>query len=247
MFNSEKGTNRFFLENISGEKAEEKKENNPEDEKIRFLIESLPLFHTSSLGNKVDLILTCKGLKLATEIILGKLWEEGDDPLTFTEEEIILAKRKIEEIGLSVLELPKEDGVIEGVIEGREKGETEFSVKYRYKQRWLYVAQDEEIAKKLRKAYEEKDDKTLGELFGYPESAVRAYLETGEKSFTLINVEELPEEVKSQDFMAFAHFGFKLSRENWREEIKTAKKWADVVRETDSEVYKEMVMTYREG
>jgi len=140
-----------------------------------------------------------------------------------TEEEIDSARRELGSAGLTPVDLPKEIGAIEGIDEG----EAGPSVKYRYEQSRFFVAKDKTTAEALRNVHE-GDDETYGRLSGFPESAIKAYLGAEENTTALIELGDLPEEVRTQDFMAFATF--KLSRGNWREELETVKKWATAIK-----------------
>ncbi len=207
--------------------------------KIIKTLESLPFRKMYSLGDKIDLLLMWSGLKPATDITIGKDWEEGQQSLSLSEEEIYSAKKKLSENGFIFVDLPKEIGAIEGIDES----ETEPSVKYRYEQKHFFVARDETTAEALKNAYE-KEDEIYGRLSGFPESAIKAYLEAEKNPTSLIEIKDLPEEIRTQDFMAFATF--KLSRKNWREELEVVKKWADTIKKINPALYEEAVKTYKE-
>lgn len=117
--------------------------------------------------------------------------------------------------------------------------------------RKYYIARSQEDAEKLHDAFAKNNDTEAGILSGYPATAVENYVKTTEdlKSPNLtesdvINllkeryaeIVDLPLEVKDiQELLPLAHFG--LSRQNWKEEIVTIKKWADTVRNLDPELY----------
>ncbi|MFA5084245.1 MAG: hypothetical protein WC475_02595 [Candidatus Paceibacterota bacterium] len=203
-------------------------------------LESLLFRKMHSLGDRIDLLLVYSGLKPATDITVGNEWEEGQQPIVLNEEDIKSALKILEANGLIALNLPKEKGVIEGIDEG----EINPSVKYRYEQSEIFVAKDKVTAETLKTAKFKKDDETYGRLSGFPESAIKAYSEADKNPAALIEDSDLPEEIRNQDFMAFATF--KLSRKNWREELETAKKWATVIKKTDPALYEEAVKIYKE-
>ncbi len=88
----------------------------------------------------------------------------------------------------------------------------------------------------------------IGNLLGFPETAVRAYSECSFHEFKkmkmlLLNANELPSEVCRADFMAFCNF--RLSRANWRAELETVKGWAGKIREFSPRIYQSVVERFR--
>lgn len=92
----------------------------------------------------------------------------------------------------------------------------------------IYVAKSAEILKKLLET-EATDDYNLGLLYGYPESAVKAFVS---KDF-LAEEDEPP--------MDESLFPFRLSKENWQEELKVMEKWNNAVKEYTPKIYEKFI------
>lgn len=219
-------------------------------------IETLPI--TDS--NKIDLILSWKGLKKAIDIgVTLKTWQEGERPPDISEEE---KQKKIKEAIDTIKSLGleyTEGGIGEQdprIIERKDAEPMKFPGS-----EWqvLYVAQSKEVAERIKNLWKETSEKNnevktcveIGRLSGYPESAIQTYQEffrdlrtKGLENKISIDQAELPEEVQSEDYMAFSHF--RLSRGNWREELKTVKAWADEIQKMDPKLYQRVVDKYHE-
>lgn len=84
-----------------------------------------------------------------------------------------------------------------------------------------------------------KDPREFGNTMGYPETAVEAYAKeytTGEVQ--LLKRDEYPVEVALSDESNFLFF--RLSKDHWREEFETAKRWAQTVKEASPEIYERL-------
>jgi hypothetical protein len=86
-------------------------------------------------------------------------------------------------------------------------------------------------------------------MSGFPDSAIRAYRRWlyGDRKGNdlIIDQRELPEEIQEQNFIAFAQY--RLSRENWQEELKTAKRWAEEIERIDPALYERMAADYHKS
>ena len=67
----------------------------------------------------------------------------------------------------------------------------------------------------LREARDTKNDEELGKLYGFPETAVKAFV--GKDGFTRVEIEDEPQEIKGCEYGFL--LGFFLSQENWQDEI----------------------------
>lgn len=81
------------------------------------------------------------------------------------------------------------------------------------------------------------DNVSLGQLFGYPESAVVAF-DPQNPSETL-DTGEIPVEVRQAEW--FELLCFRLSKENWREEVKTIEKWYELLKKYAPKLLKEYI------
>lgn len=216
----------------------------PEDGKAVEYIEQL----SSDDYERAEILLVRSGLKKATELDYGKKWAPDEEPQQLSEEEIIQLKTAIEGAGLYMTEPTRSQQQAEEVTEGEEApyfiaGHDQIRV---------YISKDKETAERLQKAsiYNDGDSRTYGELSGYPKSAVDTYVGVvvekpdEEKVREKITFrDELPDEIRNQDFMAFVTF--ELSRDNWQEEIETPRQWAEEIQRIDPELYDRIVLDYK--
>lgn len=117
----------------------------------------------------------------------------------------------------------------------------------------FYLARTKSEAKELKRLFERVTDekncyKRLGELSGFPPTAIEAYgkyIDEGSPidgdSVVTIEHKNLPEEIKKRDWFNFTQF--RLSRNNWREELETSKRWAEVTKLLDPKLYEIIVTT----
>jgi hypothetical protein len=208
------------MKKLNGSQESYQEFNLSEEEKlITESIESLPLGDF----DKADLILILQGLKEATDFRIP-----SEKYQTFCE---TLKKLNLE---IAIDESQDEGDEIVGV----------------------YVAKTKETAEKCRAAWSNFDDNELGRLSGYPKSAIEAYAQikklTGSSGVVInmldklfINISELPETLKQEDFLAFVHF--RLSRAHFSEELETVKHWAEIIQKQDPALYKRVVAWYRRG
>lgn len=202
------------------------------EEKIKT-IENLPLEDCK----KIEMLLVLAGAKPATEIEiypkdihpLSKEWLKMDktereeiDPQRVKEFEEILKK-----LGLlyevSDLEIVKTGSLID------EKGQERQINLARID---ILIAKERQSLDLLKKAYETKDDEMFGRAYGFPETAIEAY-----KKGEHFGAMDLSEEERKKNKEALAFCGFRLSKDNWREEIKIGEKWAKIIKNLSPELY----------
>ena len=84
------------------------------------------------------------------------------------------------------------------------------------------------------------DERTVaeGQLFDYPETAIRGYVDHKRKDNTT-----LPEEIRKSDSMAFLNF--RLSEDHWADEWKTVEARAEEVKAIAPEVYRTAIEEMR--
>ena len=192
---------------------------------------------------KVDLLLICGGLKQATEMKAGKQWSPNEPTQSLSEEEIAQYKKALEEICLQTTEPIREKNEAREVTEGEDAPYVEYGKDIAR----FYIAKDILIAERLKEAGKTNDDRTYGELSGFPITAIEAYI--GNERLPngvpplIISREELPDEVRRRDFMAFAEYMF--SREHWKDEIETARHWSEEIKQVDPDLYVRMVSLYQ--
>ena len=208
------------------------------EQQIVESVEKLPISETM----KVDLLLICGGLKQATEVEIGKQWSPSELPQVLSEEEIIQHEKILQEIGLQTTKPIREQKAARDVVEGEEAPYIEYGQDIAR----FYVAKEKLVAERLKEAGKTEDDRIYGELSGFPVTAIEAYIANEKSSEDALPVvmsrEELPDEIRKQDFMAFAEFMF--SREHWRDEIETARRWSEEIRRVDPKLHARMVESY---
>lgn len=213
------------------EPSEISKEGEPEEkEKIQSL-EKLPL----GSQDRMNLILTYLGEKPASTVEIEYFAKK---PLE-TVEEIIKEKEGLEqtlnEVGLEfkMLETEKTD----------ENGFDEKEFKF-------LVAENRENLDELEKATLEGDDKKIGSLFGFPETAIEAF-DKGKReerlAETMLDEGEWWKKLSSKEKKAFLEekvlnfLNFKLSKEHWEEELGQVRKWQKTLEKEAPELYQEIL------
>ncbi|PJE59607.1 MAG: hypothetical protein COU85_02775 [Candidatus Portnoybacteria bacterium CG10_big_fil_rev_8_21_14_0_10_44_7] len=240
---------RFFgiIKLMSIEKFSPKTENKQEltPEQIRA-IEQMPVFP----NEKVELILVKTGLKSVAEIeLFSDTWEgqKGEKPKKISQDKIREIAEDVKQAGL-VAEVgePEEDMVKrikENIPEEEIKPEDEIEQK-REKIR-ISVAADENKLKKYLEAIKTGSDTDLGKLYGFPESAIKAYQKEREgKGSFLLSRSELPDDKKAQEESLF--LTFMIAKDNPEEAMETARKWAQKVEEVNPSIYREYIKWMRE-
>jgi hypothetical protein len=227
---------------------EKKREQLNREEAMRC-IEELPVDD----GSRVDILLAFKGLKrCAADLEISLMGGEGEE-IQISQEEAVRRlsnfESSIQKLGLFAVpgeRMLLDDGyAFQGYVVGASLNEAA-----ELNQLWE-DARSENIPLEQKQIFERRK----GELLGFPKTAVDAFVNSIalEKktspetrlfaSELQIATEELPSDVRSEDYMAF--LGFMLSREHWREELETVKKWAQAVEEADSALYQRMVRNYQ--
>lgn len=79
-----------------------------------------------------------------------------------------------------------------------------------------------------------------GKLYGFPPTAVEAYVKDKQSVFSRRN---LPVDVENEDYVFLAQFA--LSKDNWRQELETPKKWAAALAQYVPDLWQEFVAKWR--
>ncbi|MDI6821094.1 MAG: hypothetical protein QMD65_02860 [Patescibacteria group bacterium] len=220
-------------------------ESSENEKRLVETIEKIPIDD----GNKVDLILVWQELKQATETEVNLIrWNPDEKLPQITEEQkqIIInnAESTFSSLGLSFIKGKRSESSYKYVDKPQKTGGAENQL--------FYVAKKEKDAKILSEIWQINENKNagkLGRLFGFPESATKAYkkvlkeeLENSEKH--LINQGNLPKDIQQEDFMAFAQF--RLSKNHWQKELETSKKWAKEIKRLDPLLYERVVRDHHD-
>jgi len=228
---------------VNAEISEQKeKELTKEERELIKEIEKLPGLDFSE---KTDLILVWRKLKPATNLnLILKHWESGEQKPELSSEVEKEQVEKIESLFSSLgifFELGEKEKEEPRALELDDNKEQKVGG---YELQVFYIASKQEDAKKLADAWQDqlRRNTELGYLFGFPKSPTEAFQKFDMD--LLVNKEELPEDIKKEDFMAFAEF--KLSKANWQQEIRTAKRWAEEIKKISPELYNKKVQSYKE-
>ena len=121
------------------------------------------------------------------------------------------------------------------------------------------ISRDEKKIEELEKAINEGDEVRMGELYGYPKTAVEAYVKSmqilreGEKDVLDISLESIfderewfnnlsPEEKNSLIKEGVLNFKvFTFSKKHWREELNVVRRWQSIIRERAPRLYQEII------
>lgn len=178
------------------------------------------------IQDKIDMILILKDLKPASDISLySEEWLEGEEEKEINSKKIEEIKSLLKKNGL--LYEPFEEKTIDWYVD--KDGQ-----KVRKEKKFI-IAKNEENLNLIKKALETGDEELFGRAYGFPQSAIEAYL--GKRK--IIDSNKLSGKIKQQDALAFSKF--KLSKDNWQEELKKAKEWADAIKETSPKIYNEFM------
>ncbi len=234
----------------NGFNRENKKEQiSPKEKELAKEIEQLPLLNV----DKMNLLLVWRGLKPATDInFIFKEWRPGyPEPLLSPGRKKVHIEKLLQLLGKTGLSAVAEKEIRsepEFIVENNIKGEINGTESQR-----IFISQNIETAEKLSKNWiceEDEMNENLGQLFGFPQTAIEAYTKYREdgsrdENEFVIKKNELPEDIRNKDYIAFARF--KLSKENWQEELEIAKKWAAEIQKLSPALYAEIVRDYRQN
>jgi hypothetical protein len=188
--------------------------------------------------DKVNFLLTKLGLKPASVLeipIQLKALEEKDAKETsnFSSEQDM--QEIIEMISSSGLKSQSEIRIINASYRSRQEPESGKYFEGEWKSIEIFIANNQENLEKISKAWKSDDIESIGKVLGFPKTAVEAYSKKEDRLY----INELPAEIVEANYAKFA--SFTLSKNNWQEELETAKKWADAIRKNSPNLYREII------
>lgn len=216
----------------------------PNPEKIEFKIEKELTSEEREGRDKIEIIEKLSFTPHSKmELLLTFL---GEKPATFLDLEAHLSNLPLEQRKVINNELSEQ----------AEKALKDLKLFYEIKKSksgefsYIFISKTKEKLTELRKVFKKEDWGKAGLALGYPESAVKAYTEhfkeRGRKPLEVL-IEEvllsLPEEERKQILEEGSHkfFPFGPSLEGWREEIKLARRYQEVIRKESPTIYKEIM------
>lgn len=214
-------------------------EEQEQQEKI-IVIENMPI----GIDEKVELLLVLAGKKSAADIeLFSQPWSAGETARRIDSEIIANIKKNLEKLGFAFEEKAVSlDHIIrvEDDTVPIDEIKPEDEIHLDREKITIEVARNEEIKESLKKALAEEDHTKLGELYGFPKTAIEAF----NKPNGLIKFDELPDDIRNDE--AYAFYTFEMSRDNFREEFETIKKWSEFVKQSSQKIYKEYLENRRE-
>lgn len=187
-----------------------------------------------SAWDKAELFLLLKDFKKVAQITIGDTnidsVDTRNDPLSKEALDVacIDTETQLRKLGLFSLRNYDNDGINE-----QQAAE-------------LIVAKDPVLLPLFQKRYtamqqpehDLEEDRYLGEMSGFPKTAIDAFLK-GEEALIEDTDPEFSKATEVSDALAFVHF--RLSKEHWREELVAVKKMTDEIKEGFPEVYTAIV------
>jgi len=194
----------------------------------REVIEKVENYPHLDLQEKVELLLVLGEFKKANEQDFeSDEWYDSQPEKNVALEKIESYEKLLEEIGL-VFEKKKE------TMKSRRAYKEDNYEYVRNIERVQYIfAKKKEDIEKYKRAGQEESDELFGEVYGFPQTAVKAFNQPN----GLIKYNELPENIRNDE--AYAFYTFELSRENFQQEFETVKKWAEFIKRNSPKIYKE--------
>ena len=182
------------------------------------------------MQEKVELLLVLGGFKKANEQYFeSEEWYDGQPQKMNDEEKIKSYEKLLEEIGLI---FEKKRDITKG---NRAYIEDNYEfVRNIERVKYIFAKKKEDI-EKYKRADQEESDELFGEVYGFPRTAIKAFNQPNSK----IKYYELPEDIRNDE--AYAFYTFEMSRENFREEFETMKKWAEFVKQNSPKIYQDYI------
>ncbi|MBI5401486.1 hypothetical protein HZB05_01510 [Candidatus Wolfebacteria bacterium] len=184
-----------------------------------------------TIHDKINLLLTKGGLKPSSEIVLA-IKTQTDEGLTehMSEKEVQEFLSIIKESGLPYRFQDRE--VIREPYST--KKEPEIQKFYRREQMNILIGRSREELDLLEHALESKSDEMLGRAFGFPPTAIEAFV--GKRK--PLNRQSLSPDIQHSDGILFS--SPTLSQDNWQEEIKQGEQCGKFIKEISPQLYNEM-------
>jgi len=186
-----------------------------------------------SSQDRMNLVLTHSGEKPCSAIEIDYFGKNPLDDIKKTEEEVDRLREVLESNGLefSILESEEEE-------DGFDQKEFKF-----------LISKDREKLDELQKALEEEDEEIIGKLYGFPDSAVEAFVqgwEEGKTGETMLDEKEWWRNLSIEDQEKLTEEGtlnfrnFKFSKEHWEEELRELKRWQDIIKDKAPDLCQEI-------
>lgn len=97
----------------------------------------------------------------------------------------------------------------------------------------LYISRSQHDIEKIRQAVECKDDRMIGRLLGFPDTAVESYV-----SDTMLPVSEIPDYTDDITREEMSFLNYRLSKGNWQDEVGRLSKYAKNIKNLSPKIYR---------
>lgn len=183
------------------------------------------------IDDKINLILTKGGLKPASEILLIiKTWHESGLTEHMSEEDVQESLGVIQAFGLPY-RLGERKTIEEPYSTNDEPDRQKF---FRRDQMNILIGRTSKDLEFLERALKSNSDKMLGKAFGFPPTAVEAFVGKREA----LDRQSLPLDIQHSDGVLFS--SPTLSRDNWQQEIKQGQLYGEFIKKISPKLYQEM-------
>jgi len=183
------------------------------------------------IDDKINLMLTKGGLKPASEILLViKTWYEDGLTEHMSEENVQESLSVIQALGLPY-RLGERKTVEESYSTEDEPDRQKF---FRRDQMNILIGRTSEDLEFLERALKSNSDEMLGKAFGFPPTAVEAFVGKRET----LDRQSLPLDIQHSDGILFS--SPTLSRENWQQETRQGQLYGEFIKKISPKLYEEM-------
>lgn len=198
-----------------------------------------------SIFEKMDLLLTKIGYKKICDVkIVTEVWYEGEVEKSLDYDKVEEIKNKIKELGMEI-DISEEKEEITTEYEDDDVNEDNAHLKTGINKTNKYldisIAKNKTARDEYVEALRSQDHFKMGESFGFPKTAISAFLDESKA----IRRENLPEQIKNDDVYYFITFRV-LSKDHWQDEVNLVRKWQKAVKKNSPKIYEEYLKEAKE-
>ena len=211
------------VKGVEEEKINETEGDEEEKEKREIeMIEKSPLFYQ----DKMDLALTYLDEKPVSWIDVSERYEQTEEK----EDEIL---DELESKKDQVQQMLDKIGFVYEMKKFKTKERTTYNSGYDF-----IVSKSSENLFRFKKALEKGDEKEIGLCLGYPKTAVEGFINKNTLDYKDLPKKESKKLIKEK---TSKFLEFRLSKDHWRDELKTVRKRQRLIKEKFPNLYKKVV------
>ena len=177
--------------------------------------------------DKASLLLVYGGLKPSAQVVMqGRPFGSTDDTIHIETSLIDTLSSILSELKLSHVNTVE-------IMEARTNDSSSMAQEVMR----VYVAPSKRVALQLKAAFDniQESHSNAGNLLGYPETAVKAFL-----TQDMLDWENHPTLTKDVSERNMRLLGHRLSKENWAEEVKYLESWGNFLKKISPSIYDEI-------